>query len=144
MYATNIQTSGRIRCWSKEQWREGYFSWYLPISMSRRDPLRFEVQNEYLGHQLMSIFNLCCVICLAYFWATPLKKSYNQHRQHIKKQRHYFAYKGPSSQGYGFSSSHVWICYKESRAPKNWCFWTAIGEDSWESLGLQGDPTSPS
>ena len=37
------------------------------------------------------------------------KKSYDQPRQHIKKQRHYFANKGPSSQGYGFSSSHVWM-----------------------------------
>ena len=39
----------------------------------------------------------------------PWKKSYDQPRQHIEKQRHYFAKKGPSSQGYGFSSSHVWI-----------------------------------
>ena len=39
----------------------------------------------------------------------PGKKSYDQPRQHIKKQRHYFASKGPSSQGYGFSSSHVWM-----------------------------------
>ena len=39
----------------------------------------------------------------------PWKKSYDQLRQHVKKQRHYFANKGPSSQGYGFSSSHVWI-----------------------------------
>ena len=48
-------------------------------------------------------------------------------RQNIKKQRHYFANKGPPSQGYGFSSSHVWmreLDYKESWAPKNWCFWT--------------------
>ena len=55
--------------------------------------------------------------------------------------------KGPSSQGYGFSSGHVWMLeldYKESWAPKNWCFWTVVGQDSWESLGLQGDPTSPS
>ena len=37
------------------------------------------------------------------------KKSYDQPRQHIKKQRHYFANKGPSSQGYGFSSGHVWM-----------------------------------
>ena len=43
---------------------------------------------------------------------TPWKKSYNQPRQHIKKQRHYFANKGPSNQGYGFSSSHVWMCIK--------------------------------
>ena len=40
---------------------------------------------------------------------TPWKKSYDQPRQHIKKWRHYFANKGPSSQGYGFSSSHVWM-----------------------------------
>ena len=41
--------------------------------------------------------------------ATPWKESYDQSRQHIKKQRHYFANKGPSSQGYGFSSDHVWM-----------------------------------
>ena len=48
---------------------------------------------------------------------TPWKKSYGQPRQHIKKQRPYYANKGPSSQGYGFSSSHVWkweLDYKES------------------------------
>ena len=56
--------------------------------------------------------------------------------------------KGPSSQSYGFSSSHVWMWqldHKESWIPKNWCFSTVVlAEDSWESLGLQGDPTSPS
>ena len=62
---------------------------------------------------------------------TPWKKSYNQPWQHIKKQRCYFANKGPSSQGYGFSSSHIWVWmweldYKESWAPKNWCFWTVV------------------
>ena len=41
--------------------------------------------------------------------ASPWKKSYDQPRQHIKKQRHYFANKGLSSQSYGFSSSHVWM-----------------------------------
>ena len=40
---------------------------------------------------------------------TLWKKSYDQPRQHVKKQRHYFANKGPSSQGYGFSSGHVWM-----------------------------------
>ena len=40
---------------------------------------------------------------------TPWKISYDQTGQHIKKQRHYFASKGPSSQGYGFSSGHVWM-----------------------------------
>ena len=40
---------------------------------------------------------------------TPWKESYDQPRQHIQKQSHYFANKGPSSQGYGFSSSHEWM-----------------------------------
>ena len=40
---------------------------------------------------------------------TPWKESYDQPRQHIKKQRHYFVNKGPSSQGYSFSSGHVWM-----------------------------------
>ena len=39
----------------------------------------------------------------------PWKKSYDQHKQHMKKQRHYFANKGPSCQSYAFSSSHVWM-----------------------------------
>ena len=59
----------------------------------------------------------------------PWKKSYNQSRQHIKKQRHYFANKGPSSQSYGFSSSHVWMWeldYKKSWVPKNWYFWIVV------------------
>ena len=67
---------------------------------------------------------------------TPWKKSYDQSRQHIKKQRHYFTNKGPSSQGYGFSSSHVWIWeldYKESWVLKNWCFWTVVLEKILES-----------
>ena len=67
---------------------------------------------------------------------TPWKKSYNQPRQHIKKQRHYFANKGPSSQGYGFSCGHVWMWeldYKESWVLKNWCFWTAVLEKTLES-----------
>ena len=59
------------------------------------------------------------------------KKSYDQPRQHIKKQKHYFANKGPSSQSYGFASSHIWMSeldYKESWAPKKWCFWTVVLE----------------
>ena len=66
----------------------------------------------------------------------PSKKSYDQPRQNIKKQRHYFADKGPSSQSYGFSSSHVrmWeLDHKESWAPKNWCFWTVVLEKTLES-----------
>ena len=53
-----------------------------------------------------------------------------------KKKRHYFADKRPSSQSYGFSSSHVWVWeldHKESWAPKNWCFWTVVLENTLES-----------
>ena len=67
---------------------------------------------------------------------TLWKESYDQPRLHIKKQRHYFVNRGPSSQGYGFSSSHVWMweldC-KESWALKNWCFWTGVLEKTLES-----------
>ena len=66
----------------------------------------------------------------------PWKKSYDQPRQHIKKQRHCFANKGPSSQGYGFSSGQVWMWkldYKESWALKKWCFWTVVLEKTVES-----------
>ena len=54
----------------------------------------------------------------------------------ILKSRHYFVNKGPSSQGYGFSSSHVWMWklnYKESWVQKNWCFWTVVLEKTLES-----------
>ena len=54
----------------------------------------------------------------------------------ILKSRHYFANKGPSSQSYGFSSSHIsmWeLDYKGSWAPKNWCFWTVVLEKTLES-----------
>ena len=63
--------------------------------------------------------------------ACSLEGSYDQPRQHNKKERRYFANKGPSSQGYGFSSSHVWMWeldYKESWALKNWRFWTVVLE----------------
>ena len=66
----------------------------------------------------------------------PWKESYDQPRLHIKKQRHYFANKGPSSQGYGFSSGHAWVweldC-EESWVPNNWCFWTVVLEKTLES-----------
>ena len=69
----------------------------------------------------------------AFFW----KKSYDQPRQHIKKQRHYFVNKGPSSQIYGFSISHVRMweldLTRESWELKNWCFWTVMLEKTLES-----------
>ena len=66
----------------------------------------------------------------------PWKKSYDQPRQHIQKQRYYFANGSPFCQGYGFSSDHVWMweldC-DESWVPKNWYFWTVVLEKTLES-----------
>ena len=71
----------------------------------------------------------------------PWKKSYDQPRQQVKKQRYYFANKGPSSQSYGFSSSHVWMWeldYNESWVPWNWSFWIVVLEKTLESpLGFK-------
>ena len=68
---------------------------------------------------------------------TSWKDSWHQSRQHIEKQRDYYVNKRPCSQGYGFSSgfSHGWMWeldYKESWAPKNWCFWTVVLEKTLE------------
>ena len=75
---------------------------------------------------------------LSKYWRVPWKKSYNQPRQNIKKQRHYFANKDLSSQSYGFSNSHIWMWkldYKESWAPKNDAFklscWRRLLRVSW-------------
>ena len=69
--------------------------------------------------------------------ACSLEEKLWSNRQHIKKQRHCFTNKGPSNQSYGFSSSHVWMWeldYKESWAPKNWCFWTVVLEKTLDGL----------
>ena len=67
---------------------------------------------------------------------TPWKESYDQPRQHIKTQRHWFVNIGLSSQCYAFSSGHVWMWkldYKESWAQKNWCFWSVVLEKTLAS-----------
>ena len=67
---------------------------------------------------------------------TPWKESYDQPRQHIKNQRHYFANKGLSNRGYGFPSGPVWMWkldHKESWVPKNCYFWTVVLEKNLES-----------
>ena len=77
----------------------------------------------------------------------PWKKSYDKPREHIKKQRRYFANKGPSSQGYGFSSGHVWMRELSIKKAEHrridafdlWC-WRRLLRVPW----TQGDPTSPS
>ena len=76
-----------------------------------------------------------------------LLESYDQPRQHIQKQRHDFANKGPSSEDYGFSNSHVWMLrvalWRKLSAEELMHLNCGVGEGSWESLGLQGDPASP-
>ena len=77
----------------------------------------------------------------------PWKKSYDKSRQHIKKQRHYFADKGPSCQSYDFSSSHVWMWELDHEKAEHWiadALNCGVGEDSWECLVLQGHQTSQS
>ena len=67
---------------------------------------------------------------------TPWKNSYDKPRQCIEKWRHHFVDKGPYSQNYSFSSSHVWMWeldHKEGWVPKNWCFWTVEMEKTLES-----------
>ena len=77
----------------------------------------------------------------------PWKKSYDQPRQPIKKQRHYFTNNSLPSQSYGFSSSHVWMWeldYKESWVSKNRCFWTVVLEKTLEiPLGCKIKPINP-
>ena len=83
-----------------------------------------------------------CILspCLFNFYAEYIMRNAwleeAQPRQQIKKQRHYFVNKGPSNQGYNFSSGHVWmweLAYKESWVQKNWCFWTVVLEKTLES-----------
>ena len=74
----------------------------------------------------------------------PWKGSDDKPKQHIKKQRHHFADKGPYGQSCGLSSSHVQMWELEPNegwAAKNWCFQIVVLEKTLESLGLQGDQT---
>ena len=77
----------------------------------------------------------CCMYTVSICSATTLSCFPDKPRQHIRKQRHYFANKGPSSQSYGFSSGQVWIWeldLKEGWAPQDWCFWTVVLEKTLE------------
>ena len=77
----------------------------------------------------------------------PWKESYDKPRQHIKKQRHYFADKGPYSQSYGFSSGHaqMWVRpWRRLSAKESMLSNCSAREDSWESFGQQEDQTSQS
>ena len=106
-----------------------------PITSWQIDMETMEAVREFI---YLCFKNHCRWWLQPWNWKTlaPWKKSYDQPRQHIKKQRHYFANKIPSSQSYGFSNCHVWMWeldYEDSWAPKNWCFWTAVLEKTLEN-----------
>ena len=104
-------------------------------------------ERLYLGSKITAGDFAVMVTAVMKLKDTLWKKSYDKPRQHIKKQRHFFANKGPSSQSYGFSSSHVWMWeldHKEGWVLKNWCFWTVMleiqpfnpkGNQSWVFTG---------
>ena len=89
------------------------------------------------SHIKQNIHKALMVQCLIMHDSCNVKTNFNfQILTQLIQQRHYFANKGPSSQGYGFSSSHVWMWeldYEESWVPKNWCFWTVVLEKTLES-----------
>ena len=106
---TKIMASGPITSWQMgKQWKQWQILFWGGSKITADGDCHHEIKR---------------------FLLTPWKESYDQPRQHIKKQRHYFVNKGLSSQGYGFPSSHVWIWQldcKENWELKNWCFWTVV------------------
>ena len=83
----------------------------------------------FSGIHLLSLWSNRC-------WQFSLSSAFCKPSLYILKSRHYFVNKSPSSQGYGFSSSHVWMWeldYKESWVPKNWRFWTVLLEKTLKS-----------
>ena len=98
-----------------------------PITSWQIDGKTMETVTDliFLGSKIAADSDCSHEIKMLALW----KKSYDQPRQHIKKQRHYFVNKGPSSQSFGFSSSYIWMWeldHKEGWVPKNWCFWTVV------------------
>ena len=94
-----------------------------PITSRQIDGETMETRTGFFSWSPKSLQIVLIAIKLKLF--APWKKSYDKPRQHIKKQRHYFANKSPSSQSYGFSSSHVWMWeldHREGWSPNNWCF----------------------
>ena len=118
--AGQCRARGRCRfkpCVGKIPWRRKWQP--TPVFL----PGKFHGQRSLAGYSLWGCKDLDM-------------KSYDQPSQHIKKQKHYLVNKGPSGQGYGVSSGHVWMweldC-EESWALKNWCFWTVVLEKTLES-----------
>ena len=98
---------------------------YCPISSRQIDGETMETVTDFILGGSKITANVDCSLLLG-----------RKARQHIKKQRHYFANKCPSSQSYGFSSSHIWMWELdqiEGWASKNWCFWTFVLEKTLEN-----------
>ena len=105
-----------------------------PITSWEIDGETMETVTDFI----LGLQNHCRWWLQPWTWKTfaPWKKSYDKPTQCIKKQRHYFADKGPASQSYGFSSSHVWMWELDSKEVwvlKNWCFWTVMLEKTLEN-----------
>ena len=149
-FETNFYTTDSIRIIHCGEFKPSFVNWnfffkswsgllhFSPKSTCTFGSLHVLVPRAWLtvnSHGLSSCFGRC-QCCHEIKMLTPWKESYDQPRQHINKQRHYFVNKGLSSQGYGFSSGHVWMSeldYKESWVLKNWCFWTVVLEKTLES-----------
>ena len=104
-----------------------------PITSCQTEGKKWKQWQIFFSWALKSLWTVTAAMKLK---DVPWKESYDKPRQHIKKQRHNFADKGPSSQSYGFSSSHVWMWeldHKEGWAPQNGCFWTVVLEKTLES-----------
>ena len=95
----------------------------------------YDLMTSSLWTQFLTVIKKMVTTAMKLKSLTPWKKSYDQPRQLIKKQRLDFANRGPSRQGC-FANSHVWMWesdYKESWAPKNWCIWTEVLEKTLDS-----------
>ena len=107
---------------------------FIPVRCAKFESVPSEGKISFTDYVLSSGLYECREFLDWKFTVSLVYALYS--RQHIKKQRHYFANKGPPSQGYGLSSSHVWMWeldYKETWMTKNWCFWTVVLEKTLES-----------
>ena len=122
--------------WSQSRCQEDWFLWGLSLAHCPPPPWVFTFLCSVVSVSPLLLRTSVVFGQDLNYWLAPWKESDDQPRQHIKKQRHYFANEGPSSQGYGFSSGHVWMweldC-EEIWALKNWCFWTVVLEKTLES-----------
>ena len=105
-----------------------------PITSWQIDGKKVETMTDFifLGSKIIVVSVCSHKMKTLALW----KESYDKPRQHIKKQRHHFANKGPYSQSYDFSSSHIWMWeldHKKCWASKNWCFQSVVLEKTLES-----------